>query len=189
MIPTKTELIECATRIAPFIHNTPVLTSQTINTISGAEVFFKCENFQKMGAFKMRGAANAILQLSNEEKVKGVVTHSSGNFAQAVSLAALKLGVKAYIVMPENAPLPKKQAVQGYGGVITECESTLKSRELTVETIIEKTGATPLHPSNQMEVIIGQGTAAIELLQNHQNLDVIITPVGGGGLLAGTALS
>lgn len=189
MIPTKTELIECATRIAPFIHNTPVLTSQTINTISGAEVFFKCENFQKMGAFKMRGAANAILQLSNEEKVKGVVTHSSGNFAQAVSLAALKLGVKAYIVMPENAPLPKKQAVKGYGGVITECESTLKSRELTVETIIKKTGATPLHPSNQMEVIIGQGTSAIELLQNHQNLDVIITPVGGGGLLAGTALS
>ncbi len=189
MIPTKTELIECSTRIAPFIHNTPVLTSQTINTISGAEVFFKCENFQKMGAFKMRGAANAILQLSDEEKVKGVITHSSGNFAQAVSLAALKLGVKAYIVMPENAPLPKKQAVKGYGGVITECESTLKSRELTVETIIKKTGATPLHPSNQMEVIIGQGTSAIELLQNHQNLDVIITPVGGGGLLAGTALS
>jgi len=189
MIPTKTELIECSTRIAPFIHNTPVLTSQTINTISGAEVFFKCENFQKMGAFKMRGAANAILQLSDEEKVKGVITHSSGNFAQAVSLAALKLGVKAYIVMPKNAPLPKKEAVQGYGGVITECESTLKARESTVENIIKKTGATPLHPSNQMEVIIGQGTAAIELLQNHPNLDVIITPVGGGGLLAGTALA
>ena len=185
----KETLIQVHDKVKPYSHRTPVLSSELINEITGCKVFFKCENFQKMGAFKMRGAANAILQLSGEEKAKGVVTHSSGNFAQAVSLAALKLGVKAYIVMPKNAPLPKKEAVHGYGGVITECESTLEARESTVENIIKKTGATPLHPSNQMEVIIGQGTAAIELLQNHPNLDVIITPVGGGGLLAGTALS
>ncbi|MBL4653032.1 MAG: pyridoxal-phosphate dependent enzyme [Flavobacteriales bacterium] len=189
MFPSKIELEECAKRIAPYIHNTPVLTSQTINNISGAEVFFKCENFQKMGAFKMRGAANAILQLTEDEKAKGVVTHSSGNFAQAVSLAAKNVGLEAHIVMPNNAPQPKKEAVIGYGGLVTECEPTIRDRETTVLKIIKKTGAIPLHPSNQMEVIIGQGTAAIELLEKCPNLDVIVVPVGGGGLLAGTALA
>ena len=188
-IPVKKELLECAERIAPYIHNTPVFTSQTVDYISGSEVFFKCENFQKMGAFKMRGAANAILQLSDEEKQKGVVTHSSGNFAQAVSLAAKNLGIRADIVMPKNAPQTKKDAVISYGGIITECKPTIADREAAVLEIVKKTGATPLHPSNQIEVIIGQGTAAIELLEKHPNLDLIIVPVGGGGLLSGTALA
>ncbi|MBL4624478.1 MAG: pyridoxal-phosphate dependent enzyme [Flavobacteriales bacterium] len=188
-IPTKLELIECADRIAPYIHNTAILTSQTIDNLSGTEIFFKCENFQKMGAFKMRGATNAILQLTEEEKAKGVVTHSSGNFAQAVSLAAQNLEVKAHIVMPKNAPQPKKKAVIGYGGIITECEPTLEARETMVSEIITQTGTVPLHPSNQMEVIIGQGTAAMELLEKQPDLDLILIPVGGGGLLAGTALA
>ncbi len=189
MKPTQQDLIDCATRLEPYIHHTPVLTSSTVNQLAQAEVFFKCENFQKMGAFKMRGAANAILQLSEEEKTKGVVTHSSGNFAQAVSLAAKQQGIKAYIVMPNNAPIPKRSAVIDYGGEVIECEPTIAAREAAVDRIIEKTGATALHPSNQMEVIVGQGTAAMELLEKHPELNSIITPVGGGGLLGGTALA
>ncbi|MEM1002064.1 MAG: pyridoxal-phosphate dependent enzyme [Bacteroidota bacterium] len=173
----------------PFIHRTPVLTSELLNDLSGANLFFKCENFQKMGAFKMRGAANAILSLSQEERDKGVVTHSSGNFAQAVSLAALKLGVKAYIVMPENAPKVKKEAVRSYQGEIIECESTPEAREGSAKEIEASKGATFLHPSNQDEVIIGNSTAATELLDDYPELDFILTPVGGGGLIAGTALS
>jgi len=166
-----------------------VLTSELLNDISGANVFFKCENFQKMGAFKMRGAANAILCLSEDEKSRGVVTHSSGNFAQAVSLASKKLGVKAYIVMPENAPQVKKDGVRTYGGEIVECPSTIQHREASAKQIQEEKGATFLHPSNQDEVIFGQGTAAMELLEEQPDLDYIFTPVGGGGLLAGTALA
>lgn len=182
-------LLEVKDRIQPYVHRTPVLTSQLLDELSGAQIFFKCENFQKMGAFKMRGAANAILSLSDEERKRGVVTHSSGNFAQAVSLAAKKLGVKAYIVMPENAPQVKKNGVMTYEGEIIECESTPQAREATAERIRQEKGASFLHPSNQDEVIYGNSTAAMELLEDHPDLDVILTPVGGGGLIAGTALA
>lgn len=185
----KEELFQSHQRIKPFIHNTPVLTSSVIDEIVGAQLFFKCENFQKMGAFKMRGAVNAILQLSEKEKHQGVVTHSSGNFAQAVSLAAKKLNVKAYIVMPSSAPQVKKDAVKGYGGIIVETEPTLSARESAAKNIAQKTGATILHPSNNYNVILGQGTACMELLENFPDLDYIFTPVGGGGLIAGSALA
>ncbi len=176
-------------QIKPYIHRTPVLTSQLINDMCNANVFFKCENFQKMGAFKMRGAANAILNLNQEQKSRGVVTHSSGNFAQALSLAAKKIGVKAYIIMPENAPQVKKDAVKTYGGIIIECGSNIQSREDEAHRITIEKGATFIHPSNDDNVIHGQGTAALELLEDYANLDCIFTPVGGGGLLAGTLLA
>ena len=182
-------LIDVHNRIKPFIHNTPVLTSRLLNEMAGTQVFFKCENFQKMGAFKMRGASNAILSLTQEERLKGVITHSSGNFAQAVALAANQLGVKSYIIMPKNAPQVKKDAVRAYGGEIIESESTPIAREEMADKIQQETGATFLHPSNQDEVIYGNATAAIELLQEHPNLDYILAPVGGGGLIAGTALA
>lgn len=185
----KEDLIQTHKRIKPYIHNTPIHTSKLINEIAGASLFFKCENFQKMGAFKMRGATNAIMQLSETQRSKGVVTHSSGNFAQALSLAAKSLGVKAFIVMPSNAPQVKKEAVKGYGGLIIECEPTLKAREHTAREIEENKGATFIHPSNDMDVILGQGTACKELLEKHPNLDYVFAPVGGGGLIAGTALS
>lgn len=182
-------LIECHGRIKPFIHQTPVLTSRLIDEMVGTSLFFKCENFQRMGAFKMRGAANAIIQLSEKQKQNGVVTHSSGNFAQALSLAAQSLGVKAYIVMPSTAPQVKKNAVSGYGGQIIECEPTLEARERASKQIEEKYGATFIHPSNDDAVILGQGTACMELLESYPNLDYVVTPVGGGGLIAGTALA
>jgi len=186
----KKELLKaCQERIGSLIHRTPVLTSQAINQLAGARLFFKCENFQKTGSFKMRGAMNAVAQLSEEQKAKGVVTHSSGNFAQAVAYSAKQLGVTAYIVMPENAPTVKKEAVRGYGGIVTECEPTIQAREAHTLKIMQEKGATPLHPSNQKEVIIGQGSAAMELLEDYPDLEAIITPVGGGGLLAGTALA
>ncbi len=186
---TKQDLIECHDRIKPFIHITPVLTSRLINEMSGAQLFFKCENFQRMGAFKMRGAANAIMQLTEEQKGNGVVTHSSGNFAQALSLAAQGLGVKAYIVMPNTAPQVKKDAVRSYGGMVIECEPTLEARERESKHIEEKYGATFIHPSNDDHVILGQGTACMELLEAQPDLDYVVTPVGGGGLIAGTALA
>ena len=185
----KNDLIKCHDRIKPFIHNTPVLTSSSINKMIGANLFFKCDNFQKMGAFKMRGAANAILQLSEDQKKRGVVTHSSGNFAQALSLAANSIGVKAYIIMPSNATEIKKLAVKGYMGELIECEPTLSAREKKSKEIQESTGATFIHPSNDLEVILGQGTACKELLEKHSDLDYIFTPVGGGGLIAGSALA
>ena len=180
---------EIADRIGPHIHHTPVLTSHTLNTLTGASLYFKCENFQRMGAFKMRGAVNAILQLPEADRPKGVVTHSSGNFAQALSLAASSLGVPAYIVMPENAPKVKKEAAKGYGGIITESLPTLQEREATASRVQEETGATFIHSSNDPEVILGQGTAAYELLESQPDLNVVITPIGGGGLIAGTALA
>lgn len=186
---TKDVLIQTAERIAPFVHRTPVLSSSQINTIAGAVVFFKCENFQKMGAFKMRGAANAISNLTTEQKQNGVVTHSSGNFAQAVSLSAKLNGIKAYIVMPSTAPKVKQEAVKGYGGEITICPPTLKDREAAANKIVKETGATFLHPSNDLDVILGNGTSAMELLEDQPDLDYILTPVGGGGLVAGTALA
>ncbi len=186
---TKAHLEEVLQRIEPHIHRTPVLSSRLINKIAGTDIWFKCENFQKMGAFKMRGATNAILNLSEENKKKGVVTHSSGNFAQALSLAAKSLNVPAYIVMPDSAPEVKKAAVRTYEGKITECPSTLRDREATADKIQKETGAAFIHPSNDLDVILGQGTAAMELLEDHPKLDIIICPVGGGGLIAGTALA
>jgi threonine dehydratase len=160
-----------------------------INEIIGAEVYFKCENFQRMGAYKMRGATHALLKLSDAERSKGVVTHSSGNFAQALALAAQSMGVQAHIVMPTSAPEVKKKGVLEYGGIIYECEPTLEARNAAAQEIQQKTGAAFLHPSNDPEVILGQGTAAYELLQDYPELDYIFVPVGGGGLIAGSALA
>jgi threonine dehydratase len=185
----KQQLLDCHRRIKPYIHRTPVLTSRLLNEITGTHLFFKCENFQRMGAYKMRGATNAILMLSEKDRSKGVITHSSGNFAQALSLAAQSLNVKAYIVMPSNAPKVKKAAVGQYGGNIVECAPTLEARTVAANKIAGETGATFIHPSNDIEVIIGQGTAAMELLEDYPGLDYIFAPVGGGGLIAGTSLA
>ncbi len=185
----KLDLIDTVARVKPHVHQTPVLTSSLINKLTGASLHFKCENFQKMGAFKMRGAVNAIMQLTDAQKKAGVVTHSSGNFAQAVSLAARNLGIKAYIVMPSNAPKVKMEAVKNYDGQIIISKPTLASREEEAEKIVQEKGATFIHPSNNYNVILGQGTAAYELLKKHPNLDVITTPVGGGGLIAGTSIA
>jgi threonine dehydratase len=154
-----------------------------------ASIFFKCENFQRMGAFKIRGATNAIMQLTREERARGVITHSSGNFAAALALAAASLDTKATIIMPSTAPRVKKEAVLGYGAQVIECQPTLKSRESTMLSYQKKTGATFIHPSNDMNVILGNSTAVMELAKKVENLDVVIAPVGGGGLLAGTALA
>ena len=189
MIPSQQDVQQAFERVVSHVHQTPVLTSRLLDELSGASIFFKCENFQKMGAFKMRGAINAILQLPQADRAKGVVTHSSGNFAQAVSLAAKNLGIPAHIVMPNNAPQVKKDAVMSYGGIIYESKATITARQTMASQIQDKTGATFLHPSNDIEVILGQGTAAIELLQEQPSLQCIITPVGGGGLLAGSALA
>ncbi|QHC86742.1 serine dehydratase [Empedobacter brevis] len=182
-------MIETQKRIKPFIHNTPILTSTLLNEMVGANLFFKCENFQKMGAFKMRGATNAVMLLSEEQKQKGVVTHSSGNFAQALALAAKSQGIDAFIVMPDSAPQVKKEAVKAYNGKIIECKSTLAAREKAAKEIQEQKGATFIHPSNDLHVIFGQGTAAKELLETQPDLDYIFAPVGGGGLIAGTAIA
>ncbi|MCG8575189.1 MAG: pyridoxal-phosphate dependent enzyme [Flavobacteriales bacterium] len=182
-------LLKTHEQIAPYIHRTAILSSSQINDIAGCELYFKCENFQKMGAFKMRGATNALLNLTEEQRQKGVVTHSSGNFAQALSLAAKSIGIPAYIVMPSSAPEVKKEAVKGYGGQIIICEPTLEAREQTAAQVESEKGATFIHPSNDMDVILGQGTAAMELLEEHPDLTHLVTPVGGGGLLAGTALA
>lgn len=185
----KKALTDTRRRISPFVHNTPVLTSHLLDDLTDAKLFFKCENFQKMGAFKMRGATNAIMQLSKEQQARGVVTHSSGNFAQALSLAAKNLGVTAYIVMPSNAPKVKKDAVLGYGGVVTDCEPNIQAREQAAEQIVTEKGATFIHPSNDLNVILGNATAAMELLEVHADLEFLISPIGGGGLIAGTALA
>lgn len=178
-----------AERIRPYIHRAPVLTNESLNQKVGAQVFMKCENFQKVGAFKFRGASNAVWALTDEEAAHGVVTHSSGNHAQALALAAKMRGIPAYIVMPSNAPQVKKNAVAGYGGQITFCEPTLAARESTMESIRQSTGASVIHPYNNERVIAGQGTAALELLEDVSDLDAIIAPVGGGGLLSGTSIA
>ena len=185
----KHTLYETHNRIKPFIHKTPVLTSQLLNKKAGCNLFFKCENFQRAGAYKMRGATNAILQLTEAQKKDGVVTHSSGNFAQALSLAAQSVGVTAHIVMPNTAPQVKKVGVREYGGNIYECESTVIARQGLADKIAQDTGATFIHPSNDENVIVGQGTAAMELLQKHPDLNFIVCPIGGGGLIAGSALA
>ena len=183
------QLQHCHDTIRPHIHRTPVLTSSQLNKMAGCSLYFKCENFQKMGAFKMRGATYAISQLSEEARNKGVVTHSSGNFAQALSLAAQSLGVKAYIVMPENAPSVKIAAVKGYGGDVILCPATMEDREAAAAKIQKETGAAFIHPSNDADVITGQGTVAKELLEDYPYLDIIVSPVGGGGLIGGTVLA
>ena len=189
MLPAFDELKDAVKRVSPHVHNTPVLESRTINERTGSTVFFKCENFQRMGAFKMRGATNAILQLGKAERAHGVVTHSSGNFAQALALAAKSLDTKAYIVMPSNAPKVKMEAVKGYGAEIIECDPSLEAREKSCKQVQAKTNAAFIHPSNDMNVILGQGTAAYEFIREVKDLDYIVTPVGGGGLVAGTAIA
>lgn len=188
-IPSKDSITAAHERIKPYIHRTPVLTSASIDEMAGCHLFFKCENFQKVGAFKARGAMNAALKLSAEQLAKGVATHSSGNHAQALARAAKILGIKSYIVMPRTAPEIKKRGVRGYGGEIFECEPTLAARESTLAEVIKKTGAVEIHPFNNYDVMEGQGTCAKELFEEVPDLAFIIAPVGGGGLLSGTALA
>lgn len=176
------------TRVTNYAHQTPVLTSQSVNSILGCEVFFKCENFQKVGAFKFRGATNAVFSLSDEEAQKGVCTHSSGNHAAALALAATLRGVPSYIVMPENAPSIKRKAVEGYGAIITTCKATQADREATLNEVQRATGATFIHPYANFNVICGQGTASLELLKEVPTLQAILAPVGGGGLFSGTCV-
>ncbi|WP_346862085.1 pyridoxal-phosphate dependent enzyme [uncultured Draconibacterium sp.] len=188
-IPAYSDVEKAHLIIAKYAHRTPVLTSVSLNEIVGADLFFKCENLQKVGAFKFRGACNAVFSLSEEEAQKGVATHSSGNHAAALALAARMRGIAAHIVMPENSPEIKKKAVAGYGAKITFCKPTLQARESTLANVIEATGATEIHPYNNFNVIAGQGTAAKELIEDKGEFDVIMAPVGGGGLLSGTAIS
>lgn len=189
MSVSKEYLSSVLKRVEPFIHRTPVLTSTAINEMLDCNLFFKCDNFQKAGAYKIRGATNAIMLLSDAEKQKGVATHSSGNFAQALSLAAKKMNIPAYIVMPENAPKVKIAAVKGYGGQVILCPSTLKDRESTLSQIVKETGATPVHPSNDTNVIHGQATMSMELIEQTDHLDFIVSPIGGGGVGAGACLA
>ena len=188
-VPTLDDIRRAAERIKPYAHHTPVLTSRSINRLTGAEIFFKCENFQKAGAFKFRGACNAIFSLEESERSRGVATHSSGNHAAALSLAAGIRGCHAYIVMPRNAPAVKQAAVREYGGNIIFCESTYQSRQDVLARVVAETGAVFIHPFNDYRIITGQGTAALELLEEVPHLDIVMTPVGGGGLLSGTAIA
>lgn len=178
-----------AERIRPWINRTPVLTCSTIDRQFGASFFFKCENFQKVGAFKSRGAVNAVFSLPDEQLAQGVATHSSGNHAQALARAAQLAGTRAHIVMPSNSSKVKVAAVKEYGGLITFCEPTLEARESTLASVIAKTGATEIHPYNNPHIIAGQATAALELIEDVKDLDIVMAPVGGGGLLSGTALA
>jgi threonine dehydratase len=187
--PTINDIRLAAERIRPYAHRTPILTCSAIDELCDAKLYFKCENFQKVGAFKFRGATNAVFSLSDDEAARGVATHSSGNHAAALALAARMRGVPAHIVMPDNAPAVKKDAVAGYGANITFCQPTLQAREETLAGVIERTGAALVHPYDDDRVIAGQGTAALELCEDIPDLDVVIAPVGGGGLLAGTAIA
>lgn len=188
-LPDRSSIAAAHERIKPYIHHTPVMTSTSIDEMAGCSVFFKCENFQKVGAFKARGAMNAILKLTTEQRSKGVATHSSGNHAQALARAAKILQVASYIVMPRTAPEIKKRGVRAYGGEIFECEPTLAAREATLEEVIRKTGAAEIHPFNNYDVMEGQATCAKELFEETSSLDFLLAPVGGGGLLSGTALA
>lgn len=188
-LPDYGDVLDAANRIANYIHHTPVLTSSFFNDLTKSEIFFKCENLQKVGAFKFRGASNAVFSKSIEEIKNGVATHSSGNHAQAVALAASMRGIKATIVMPENAPKVKVEAVKGYGAEIVFCEPTIDARESTLQELIREKGACFIHPYNDATVIAGQGTAAKELLEEIPDLDILLTPVGGGGLLSGSSIA
>lgn len=187
--PDLTAIRDAHERIRGQIHRTPVLTSETLDKLAGAQLFFKCENLQKTGSFKFRGATNAVFSLSDEEAKRGVVTVSSGNHGAAISLAAQRRGIPAWIVMPRNAPRAKREAVEAYGGRVTECEYDMASRDAVCKEVQEKTGAILIHPYNNARVIAGQGTAALELLEDVPNLDIVIAPVSGGGLLSGTAIA
>lgn len=189
MTPTLNTIRAAHTRIKPFIHRTPVITSAFINRETGAEIFFKCENFQKVGAFKARGAANAIFSLDEAGAKRGVVTHSSGNHGAALAWAAQLRGIKATVVVPENAPQPKKNAIAGYGADIVFCAPNIAARQAAVDALIAQHGFGMIHPFDNDDVIAGQGTAALELLEDYPDLDVIIAPLGGGGLLSGTAIA
>jgi threonine dehydratase len=185
---TKASIEAAAIRIAPYIHNTPIMTCKSINAMYGLDLYFKCENFQKIGAFKIRGGMNASLQLTKEQLEKGVATHSSGNHAQALAFAAKMLGIKAYIVMPESSPQVKVNAVRGYGAEVTICASNQAARESTLQSIVDQTGATFIHPYDNDEVITGQATCVKEIIEAMPDVDIVVTPVGGGGLLSGTCL-
>lgn len=186
---TKEQIEQAHERIKPFIHKTPVLTSSYLNQLSGAELFFKCENFQKIGAFKIRGGMNAVLSLPKDKLANGIATHSSGNHAQAIAYAARQVGTKAYIVMPNTSPKVKVDAVKGYGAEITFCDPNQQARETALQMIVDNTGAEFIHPYNDERVITGQATCSKELLEEIPALDFILAPVGGGGLLSGTLLS
>ncbi len=187
--PSIEQIRDARSRIASYIHRTPVFTSEALNALAGARLFFKCENLQKTGSFKARGATNAILQLSDAEAARGVVTVSSGNHAAAVARAARTRGLPAWIVMPSNAPAAKIRAVEGYGGKITFCEPNLPAREAAAAELLERTGGALIHPYNDARVIAGQGTAALELLEDVPDLDFLLVPVSGGGLLSGSAIA
>ncbi|MBW1881980.1 MAG: pyridoxal-phosphate dependent enzyme [Deltaproteobacteria bacterium] len=187
--PSIQDLREAHERIGPHIHRTPVMTCSTIDAICGAKIHFKCENLQKVGAFKIRGASNAVLCLDAEQAARGVATHSSGNHGQALALAARRRGIAAHVVMPTNTSQAKKDAVAGYGARLIECEATLEDRERTLDRIIAETGATLVHPYNDPRVICGGGTAALELLEQVDRLEVVVAPIGGGGLIAGTCIA
>lgn len=189
VLPTLDDIRQAAERIAPHAHRTPILTCSHFDEALGARVFFKCENFQKVGAFKFRGATNAVFSLTEEEARRGVVTHSSGNHAQALALAARRRGIPAHIVMPTTAPDVKRNAVAGYGARIVDCEPTLEARESTAAALLAETGGTLVHPYDDPRIIAGQGTAALELLEDAGELDIVLAPVGGGGLLSGTAIA
>ena len=183
------EIQEAAERIAPYINRTPVLTSSTLNRMTGGELYFKCENFQKVGAFKIRGAANAVGKLGTDQLARGVTTHSSGNHAAAVALAAAVHGSHAVVVMPRNAPRVKKEAVAGYGAKIVFCDPVAGAREEASKAVIVETGAHLVHPYDDPDVIEGQGSVALELLREVPDIDMIVAPIGGGGLISGTALA
>ncbi|MBD3676256.1 MAG: pyridoxal-phosphate dependent enzyme [Planctomycetaceae bacterium] len=186
---TYADVERAAEIISPLVHRTPIMTCETLNQLAGRELFFKGEHLQKVGAFKFRGASHAVARLSEQQQANGVCTHSSGNHAQALALAAKQQGMVAYIVMPENAPCVKVDSVRGYGAEITFCEPTQTAREQAAREIVERTGATFIHPYDNPDVIAGQGTAALELLEDVPGLDAIICPVGGGGLASGTCLA
>ncbi len=183
------DVIKAHDRIAPYIHRTPILTSSYLNDLTGAELFFKCENFQKAGAFKVRGACNAVFGLSEEDAANGVATHSSGNHALSLSYAAGRRGIPCNVVMPRTAPEAKKAAVRGYGGTITECEPSTSSREAVFAEVHERTGADFVHPYNDPRVITGQATCSRELMEQVEGLDAVIAPIGGGGMVSGCCLT
>ncbi|MBB3919545.1 beta-hydroxyaspartate dehydratase BhcB [Rhizobium fabae] len=188
-IPTISDMFEAHDRIRPFIHRTPVMTSSYINSLVGAELFFKCENLQKAGAFKARGASNAVFGLSDEQAARGVATHSSGNHGTCLSYAAGRRGIPCTVVMPRSAPQAKKDAVRGYGGTVVECEPSTSSREAVFAEVVAKSGAEFVHPYNDARVIAGQATCSQELLEQVDNLDAVIAPIGGGGMVSGTCLT
>ena len=188
-IPTFDDMLAAHERIAPYIHRTPVLTSSFLNELTGAQLFFKCENLQKAGAFKVRGASNAVFSLSDAEAKLGVCTHSSGNHALSLSYAAGRRGIPCNVVMPRTAPQAKKDAVRGYGGMITECEPSTTSREAVFAEVQARTGGDFVHPYNDPRVIAGQGTCSRELMEQTDGLDMVVAPIGGGGMISGTCLT